>query len=147
MKEYQKEYIECRLIVLGDSRVCKKSLIKRILNISCTSTYRNPEIENQYKQIILKLRKEHEKHIKFLEEIQLLDKRKKDKKELLRKLNEKTTQNSKTQSKTLLDIKSEQNKRTKSPDIIMPYNTLKDNDNILNFNENNNSFVLKVTKG
>ena len=147
MKEYQKEYIECRLIVLGDSRVGKKSLIKRILNISCTSTYRNPEIENQYKQIILKLRKEHEKHKKFLEEIQLLDKRKKDKKELIRKLNEKTTQNSKTQSKTLLDIKSEQNKRTKSPDIIMPYNTLKDNDNILNFNENNNSFVLKVTKG
>ena len=85
MKEYQKEYIECRLIVLGDSRVGKKSLIKRILNISCTSTYRNPEIENQYKQIILKLRKEHEKHKKFLEEIQLLDKRKKDKKELIRK--------------------------------------------------------------
>ena len=105
INESSKERSYYSLLVLGDSRVGKKSLIKRILNISCTSTYRNPEIENQYKQIILKLRKEHEKHKKFLEEIQLLDKRKKDKKDLIRKLNEKTTQNSKTQSKTLLDIK------------------------------------------
>ena len=96
MNEYQKEYIELRLIILGASKVGKKSFIERLLNISSTSVLRNKELELLYKKEILKLRKKYEKHKKFLEELQPLDKKKKQKEDLLKRLNDKTSRSSKS---------------------------------------------------
>ena len=70
MNEYEKEYIECRLILIGDEKVGKKSFINRLLNIPSTSTIRNLEIEKMYKKQILKLRKKYEKKKKYLEMLQ-----------------------------------------------------------------------------
>ena len=96
MSDYQKEYIEFRLILLGDSKVGKKSFIDRLLNISSTSVIRNKELEHQYKILILKLRKKYEKHKKFLEDLQPMDKRAKRKEEILKRLNEKTSKSNKS---------------------------------------------------
>ena len=57
MTEFQKEYIEFRLILLGYNKVGKKSFIDRLFNISSTTIIRNKELELQYKNQILNLRK------------------------------------------------------------------------------------------
>ena len=70
MNEYEKEYIEFRLILIGNEKVGKKSFINRLLKIPSTSTLRNMDIENAYKNQILKLRNKYEKKKKFLEKLQ-----------------------------------------------------------------------------
>ena len=130
MNEYQKEYIELRLIILGASKVGKKSFIERLLNISSTSVLRNKELELLYKKEILKLRKKYEKHKKFLEELQPLDKKKKQKEDLLKRLNDKTSRS----SKSILNKNIIQ--QSKSPEI--------DND-IKKIIEDETGFILKVT--
>ena len=67
MNEYKKEYIECRLIIIGDEKVGKKSFINRILNIPSTSTIRNTEMENLYKNQILRIKKKYENKKRYLE--------------------------------------------------------------------------------
>lgn len=73
MKNYKKEYIECRLIILGDDEVGKKSFINRLLNISSTTTIRNLELEKSYKKQIFAIRKKYEKQKKYLEMLQGID--------------------------------------------------------------------------
>ena len=70
MNEYGKEYIECRLILIGDEKVGKKSFINRLLNIPSTSTIHDTEAENNYKKQILKIKKKYEKKKKQLEMLQ-----------------------------------------------------------------------------
>ena len=70
MNDYEKEYIECRFIVLGSDKVGKKSLISRILNVPSTSAIRNYDNEMAYKKEIEKLRIKYEKKKKFLEKLQ-----------------------------------------------------------------------------
>ena len=73
MNDYQKEYIECRLILLGNEKVGKKSFINRILNVPSTSVIRNFDLENNYRKKILKLRKKYDKKKKYLEMLQKMD--------------------------------------------------------------------------
>lgn len=73
MKLYEKEYIECRLIILGDEKVGKKSFINRLLNLPSTTTIRNEELEKAYKKQILAIRKEYEKQKKYLEMLHGID--------------------------------------------------------------------------
>ena len=124
MNDYQKEYIEFRLIILGDSKVGKKSFIERLLNISSTSIIRNKELELQYKKLIYQLRKKYEKHKKFLENLQPLDKKSRKKEEFIKRLNDKTSRS----SKSLLETES---KITETKEF--------------NKIEEENSFILKVT--
>ena len=125
MNQYQKEYIEFRLILLGDSKVGKKSFIDRLLNISSTTVIRNKELELQYKDLIFKLRKKYEKHKKFLEEIQPLKGKKRE--EILKRLNEKTTRSIKSQTdNNYLESKSSETKE-------------------INKIEDENKFILRVT--
>ena len=128
MKDYQKEYIELRLIILGDSKVGKKSFIDRLYNISSTSLIRNKELELNYRNQIFELRKKYEKKKKYLEDIQLQQiKKKKKEEELIKRLNEKTTRS----TKSLLDnIITE----IKTPEV-------KENNKL----EDENNFILKVT--
>jgi len=124
MNDYQKEYIEFRLIILGDSKVGKKSFIERLLNISSTSIIRNKELELHYKKLIFQLRKKYEKHKKFLENLQSIDNKNRKKEEFLKRLNDKTSRS----SKSLLETDS---KITETKE----FNKL----------EEENSFILKVT--
>ena len=105
MTEYQKEYIEFRLILLGYNKVGKKSFIDRLFNISSTTIIRNKELELHYKNQILNLRKKYEKHKKFLEEIIPVDKNLKKKQDLLKRLNDKKTRSTKSiQQNTALNV-------------------------------------------
>ena len=67
MNEYEKEYIEYRLILLGNEKVGKKSFINRLLKIPSTTTLRNTENEETYKKQILKIKKQYAKKKKYLE--------------------------------------------------------------------------------
>ena len=66
MSEYGKEYIELRLILIGEKNVGKKSFINRLLKVPSTSTIHDTEKENLYKMQILKLRKRYEKKKNYL---------------------------------------------------------------------------------
>ena len=74
MNEYEKEYIECRLILLGSEKVGKKSFIKRVLSMPSTSTIRDTENENIYKEQILRIRRLYEKQKKYLEMLKEMSK-------------------------------------------------------------------------
>ena len=110
MTEFQKEYIEFRLILLGYNKVGKKSFIDRLFNISSTTIIRNKELELQYKNQILNLRKKYEKHKKFLEDIAPLDKNSKKKEDLIKRLNDKTTRSSKSIRKEKATAKIQEEK-------------------------------------
>ena len=127
MNDYQKEYIEFRLILLGDSKVGKKSFIDRLLNISSTSVIRNKELELHYKKLIFKLRKKYEKRKKFLEDLQPEDNKNKRKEEFLKRLNDKTSRSS----------KSFFNKNIPESKILETKE--------FNIKEDENNFILKVT--
>ena len=60
MKQYEKNYLECRFYVIGDRDVGKKSFIDRLLNIRSTSVLRNIKAEEEFKSQINKLLKENE---------------------------------------------------------------------------------------
>ena len=61
VKEWEKTYIECRLFILGEKNVGKKSFIGKILNVSSTSMIRNLEAEKEFNKKIEELRKRIEK--------------------------------------------------------------------------------------
>ena len=133
MTEYQKEYIEFRLILLGYNKVGKKSFIDRLFNISSTTIIRNKELELQYKKQILNLRKKYEKHKKFLEEITPVDKNIKKQQDLLKRLNDKTTRSKKT-IKQNITTKVEEKTEIKNIDK-----------NEFNSIEQENNYILKVS--
>ena len=55
MHEYEKDYIECRLFIIGDREVGKKSFIEKLLSIPSTSLLRNMEAEKEYNQKLCEL--------------------------------------------------------------------------------------------
>ena len=101
MTEYEKEYIECRFIILGQDKVGKKSFISRLLNIPCTSTIRNNEIEMAYKREIMNLRVKYEKKRQYFEKLQEISDDMSST-EVRNKLKEDKTKSSKT--KTIIKI-------------------------------------------
>ena len=48
MSKIKKEYIECRIFILGDEKVGKKSFVKKLLGLPCTSVIHDPESEEEY---------------------------------------------------------------------------------------------------
>ena len=56
-----KEYIECRIFILGDEKVGKKSFVKKILNLPCTSIIRNKEAEEEYNKLYSEMKEKLEK--------------------------------------------------------------------------------------
>ena len=61
MSEPIKEYIECRIFILGDENVGKKSFAKRILNLPSTGVIRSTEAEEEYDKLLQKMNEEIEK--------------------------------------------------------------------------------------
>ena len=51
MSEPSRDYIECRLFILGDEKVGKKSFVKKILNLPSTSIIRNKVAEDDYNKL------------------------------------------------------------------------------------------------
>ena len=52
IKEFEKTYIECRMFILGERNVGKKSFINRILSLPSTSIIRNYEAEKEFNKMI-----------------------------------------------------------------------------------------------
>ena len=52
MSQPQREYIECRLFILGDEKVGKKSFVQKILNLPSTSIIHNLEAEKEYNKLL-----------------------------------------------------------------------------------------------
>ena len=68
MKESEKTYIECRIFILGEKNVGKKSFACRLLNLPSTSEIRNLEEEEEFNKKIMKLTKKIEEEEEFLRE-------------------------------------------------------------------------------
>ena len=60
MSEPIKQYIECRIFILGDEKVGKKSFAKKILNLPCTSDIHNIEAEEQYNKLLSQMKEKME---------------------------------------------------------------------------------------
>ena len=54
MSKIKKEYIECRIFILGDEKVGKKSFVKKLLGLPCTSVIHDPESEEEYNNLLTK---------------------------------------------------------------------------------------------
>ena len=65
MSKIRKEYIECRLFVLGDEKVGKKSFVKRLLGLPCTSIIHDEESEKEYKELLSKYKSEVEEDLQL----------------------------------------------------------------------------------
>ena len=124
MNEYEKEYIEYRLILLGNEKVGKKSFINRLLKIPSTTTLRNTEIEKAYKSQILKIKKKYVKKKQYLEMLE----------EMNNEITKTELKNKYTDDKTKSIIS---NRNTKS----LLKNQEKDEEKI---NEKDN-FIMKIT--
>ena len=61
MSETIKEYIGCRIFILGDENVGKKSFAERIFNLPSTCVIKNSEAEEEYKKLYQKMNEEIEK--------------------------------------------------------------------------------------
>ena len=124
MSNYEKEYIECRLILLGDEKVGKKSFISRLLNIHSTSTIRNNDIEMAYKKEILRLRRKYEKRKKYFE--------------MLQEINDEITKS---------DMRNKKEEKTKSTISIFnsKSNSKSPEKRIQRKNDDNNNFILQIT--
>ena len=72
MTEPSKEYIECRLFILGDEKVGKKSFVKKFLNLPCTSVIRNIEAEEEYNKLYAQMKENIEQEKIRLQEQQAL---------------------------------------------------------------------------
>ena len=60
MSETLREYIECRIFILGDEKVGKKSFVKKLLNVPCTSIIRNEEAEEEYNKLYSEMKEKME---------------------------------------------------------------------------------------
>ena len=68
MKESDKSYIECRILLLGEKNVGKKSFINRLLNLPSTTEIRNEEGEENFYKNIMLLAKKIEQEEEFMRE-------------------------------------------------------------------------------
>lgn len=66
IKESEKTYIECRIFVLGERGVGKKSFIGRIINLPSTSSIRNLEAEKDFNKKLAELAKKIEEEEDFM---------------------------------------------------------------------------------
>ena len=66
VKESEKTYIECRMIILGEKNVGKKSFIGKLLSVSSTSMIRNYEAEKEFNKKLDELRKRVEREEELL---------------------------------------------------------------------------------
>ena len=60
MNEFEKNYIECRLFILGDRNVGKKSFIEKLISVPSTSLIRNIEAEKEFNKVLEKIAEENE---------------------------------------------------------------------------------------
>ena len=60
MSRIKKEYIECRLYILGDEKVGKKSFVKKLLGLPCTSIIHDKESEEEYNKLLLQYKEDVE---------------------------------------------------------------------------------------
>ena len=60
MSETSREYIECRIFILGDEKVGKKSFVKKLLNVPSTSIIRNEEAEEEYNKLYSEMKEKME---------------------------------------------------------------------------------------
>ena len=70
IKESEKAYIECRVFILGERHVGKKSFINRILTLPSTSVIRNFELEKEFAKKIEDLQKKIDEEEEFMRESQ-----------------------------------------------------------------------------
>ena len=68
VKESEKTYIECRIFVLGERNVGKKSFINRLLNLPSTSMIRNFEAEKEFNKMIEELAKKIKEEEDFMKQ-------------------------------------------------------------------------------
>ena len=66
VKESEKTYIECRMIILGEKNVGKKSFIGKLLSVSSTSMIRNYEAEKEFNKKLDELKKRVEREEELL---------------------------------------------------------------------------------
>ena len=60
MSRIKKEYIECRLYILGDEKVGKKSFVKKLLGLPSTSIIHDKESEEEYNKLLLQYKEDVE---------------------------------------------------------------------------------------
>ena len=110
VKESDKIYIECRLIVLGEKNVGKKSFINRVINLPSTSMIRNYEAENEFNKRIEELAKKIEEEEEFMRQSQ------EEKYHGIKKKEESSTMgnSSSLMKKTINESKEASNKKEKS---------------------------------
>jgi DNA repair exonuclease SbcCD nuclease subunit len=72
MSKLSKEYIECRIFILGDEKVGKKSFVQKILNLPCTTIIHDIEAEKQYNKLLEQYKSDIELDKKMQEEQQAL---------------------------------------------------------------------------
>ena len=72
MSKTSKEYIECRLYILGDERVGKKSFVQKILNLPSTDIIHDIESENEYQNLLDKYKSDVEEEKIFQQQQEAL---------------------------------------------------------------------------
>ena len=60
MSKLKKEYIECRIFILGDEKVGKKSFVQKLLNLPCTGVIHDAESEAEYNNLLSKYKSDVE---------------------------------------------------------------------------------------
>ena len=70
MNEYEKNYIECRLFILGDRDVGKKAFIEKLISVPSTSLIRNIEAEKEFNMVLEKISKENEQQNEYYMNLQ-----------------------------------------------------------------------------
>jgi hypothetical protein len=119
VKESEKTYIECRIFILGDRNVGKKSFINRLLNLPSTSDIRDFEAEKEFNKKIEELTKKIEEEEEFIrqseEEKFRHFKNKNDSVTLgnTSSMNKKISQISESKDKTNSQINGKENKKSK----------------------------------
>ena len=68
MLKIRKEYIECRLFILGDEKVGKKSFVKRLLGLPSTSIIHDEDSEKEYKELLAKYKNDVEQDLQLQKE-------------------------------------------------------------------------------
>ena len=90
VKESEKTYIECRIFLLGEKNVGKKSFIGRLLNLPSTTIIRNYEAEKDFNKKMEELTK------KIEEEEAFMNQSKEDRYKSIKNRNESNTLNNST---------------------------------------------------
>ena len=118
VKETEKTYIECRIFILGERNVGKKSFINRLINLPSTSMIRNFEAEKEFNKRIEELAKkikEEEDFMKQSEEEKLRGYRSKNVSVTLGNTNS-LTKKSNPESKDVTDSKEKEKAKKEETD-------------------------------